>query len=108
MLTSARRADRPTRPIHKSTPINRATTDITKLRPKEELYIALEELDFTWYTSQVDKVRQMWEAGEHIADIAEAVKRDQDEVAILLMSLSRSKKIGNRTHGVFGEAKEVN
>ena len=77
--------------------------DKIKLRPKDELVIALEDLDFSWYRCEVDIVKKMWKSGKHIAEIARAVKRDQDEVAILIMHLAKNNEIKKRKGGVFGE-----
>jgi len=82
-----------------------ARTDRLKLRPKPELVIALDDLDFSWFPAEVEKVKKLWAYGWHIADITRQVKRDQDEVAVLIMHLARLGKIENRTGGVFGEDK---
>jgi hypothetical protein len=77
-------------------------TDRWKLRPQEELIIALEDLDLSWFQDEVDKVKKLWEFGWYIADIAKQIKRDQDEVAILIMHLARCGEIKKRPGGVFG------
>lgn len=74
----------------------------TKLRPPVRLHIALADLDFSWYPHEVLKVRKMWQAGAHIEDIAKAVKRDCDEVAVLLIDLARDGKIQRRQLGIYG------
>ena len=79
------------------------TYDIMKLRPKSELIIILEDLDFSWYTVEMDKVKSLWKYGWHIKDIAKTVKRDQDEVATLVMHLARKGEIPRRRGGVFGD-----
>lgn len=76
--------------------------DRLKLRPKRELVIALEDLDFTWFPHEIEKVKQFWDKGLHIAKISEQVKRDQDEVAVLIMHLARQRKIAKRKRGVLG------
>jgi len=67
-----------------------------------ELTIILEDLDFSWFKHEISKVKELWALGEHIADIAKAVNRDQDEVALLIMHLARNRKIRKRQKGVFG------
>ena len=74
----------------------------TKLRPPVPLHIALADLDFSWYPHEVLKVRKMWQAGANIEDIAKAVKRDCDEVAVLLIDLARDGKIQRRRLGIYG------
>lgn len=76
--------------------------DPYKLRPKSELIIALEGLDFTWFPEEAEKVKKLWRAGWHIGYIAEQTQRDQDEVAVLIMHLARKGKIKYRNTGVFG------
>ena len=74
----------------------------TKLRPPVPLHIALADLDFSWYPHEVLKVRKMWQTGARIEDIAKAVNRDCDEVAILLIDLARHGKIQRRRLGIYG------
>ena len=76
--------------------------DRLKLRPKKELIIVLDDLDFSWLPAEVAKVKKLWDFGWHIADIAAKVKRDQDEVAILIMHLARQRGIRKRKMGVLG------
>ncbi len=78
--------------------------DKTKLRPQALLYTALGDgnFDFTWYPHEVTDIIRMWEKGRHISDIAEAVDRDTDEVAVLIIDLARKGKIGYRENGVYG------
>ena len=79
-----------------------AWPDRLKLRPQTELIIALEDLDFSWFPDEIEKVKKFWSFGWHIADIAAKVKRDQDEVAVLIMHLSRQRKTAKRKMGVLG------
>jgi len=83
--------------------MNAANKDSWKLRPKSELIIALDDLDFSWFIDEIDKVKRLWKYGWHIADIAKQMRRDIDEVAILIMHLSRRGEIKRRKGGVFGE-----
>ena len=82
--------------------MNRVLADSRKIRPREKLYIALSELDFSWYPNEVEQVAQMWRDGIHIADIAEKMKRDIDEVVILIMDLARRDVIEPRKNGAAG------
>ena len=83
--------------------VNRQLIDIKKWRPQEQLYIALSELDFSWYPGEVERVKKLWAYGLHIADIAERLERDIDEVAVLIMDLARKNKIRRRKNGILGE-----
>jgi hypothetical protein len=73
-----------------------------KLRPGEELIIALDDLDFSWFHAEIERVKKMWNNDLHIGDIAKELERDQDEVACLIMHLSRQGKIQKRENGIFG------
>lgn len=76
-------------------------TNKYKLRPKE-LYTALEELDFTWYPAEVKNVIWQWNNLKGLYDIAKTMARDADEVALLLMDLSRRGQIEPRDNGIWG------
>lgn len=79
-----------------------ARADKLKLRPHTKLIIALDDMDFSWFPAEVNKVKSLWDFGWHIADIAKTVKRNQDEVALLIMHLARKGKIQKRKGGVLG------
>lgn len=76
--------------------------DLKKYRPAEPLYIALDELDFSWYRSEVEQVTECWARGWSVRQIAKRLKRDPDEVAVLIMDLARRKKIAQRPGGAMG------
>lgn len=73
-----------------------------RLKKRIERYIACEDLDFSWWPEQVQKVQELWCQGVDIVDISKQVHRDCDEVAILVMDLARQGKIQRRKRGVFG------
>ena len=75
--------------------------DVLKLRPKE-LYIACEDMDFSWYTEEIKYVIGGWEEGLNIYEIAEELKRDPDEVLLLLIDLAKKEKILPRKDGIYG------
>ena len=75
--------------------------DRYKLRPQEELIVALDDLDFSWFPVEVNKVKKLWSLGWHIADIAKHMKRDPDEVAVLIMHLARQGRIKRRRMGFW-------
>ena len=67
-----------------------------------ELYIALDDLNFAWLEDEVATVITMYSAGCPVWEIAEKLGRPQEEVALLIMDLSRKKAIEPRRHGVYG------
>ena len=76
--------------------------DRYKIRPTEHLYIALEELDFSWRESEIADVVTMWTEGYHIADIAKKLSRKSEEVFVMLMDLAMRDKIEYRIGSVRG------
>ena len=67
------------------------------------MIIVLEEMNFMWNESDVEIFRTMWARGECITNIAEVLKRDTDEVALLVMDQKRKRKIKIRAGGVLGK-----
>jgi hypothetical protein len=70
---------------------------------EEPKYIALEDLNFAWLEEEIVTVIQMWSEGRPIWDIADALKRPQEEVVVLLIDMSMKGGIRKRTGGVFGD-----
>jgi len=70
---------------------------------EEQKYIALEDLNFAWLEEEIVTVIQMWSEGRPIWDIADALKRPQEEVLILLVDLSMKGGIKERIGGVYGD-----
>ena len=74
-----------------------------------EQYIALEDLEFGWDKRLLPQVKTWWEEGVPGWEIAERLGRDQDETAILLMSMRREERgsplaIKDRPGGWVGKA----
>jgi hypothetical protein len=68
-------------------------------------YIALledEQIEFGWSRTELNHFYQAWGAGQDAGIIAKQLKRDPDEVAILIISLRRQELIGDRTGGWRG------
>ena len=71
------------------------------------IYIALEDLDFDWTKEQVKKFDELWSRGDSLPLIAKTLRREQDEVALLVMDRSRKGAIAPREHGVWGNVDEA-
>ena len=58
---------------------------------RRNIYIACEDMDFTWDERQVYAVAEMYRKGATVYEIAAdpGIDRDPDEVAILIMDLAR-------------------
>jgi len=65
-------------------------------------YIALENLNFLWDEDEIIKFREMWEEGLSLPDIAEAFKRPQKEIAIIIIDQAEEGKIQPRKGGLWG------
>lgn len=78
--------------------------DFRYSEPSEELFIALQrpELNWEWYKSEVQELKQMWQDGKDIRDIASYFDRLQVEVALLIMDLRIMGDIDCRDSGIFG------
>ena len=70
---------------------------------EEPKYIALEDLNFAWLEEEILLVMRMWNEGRAIWDIADALKRPQEEVLILLIDMSMKGGIKERIGGVYGD-----
>jgi hypothetical protein len=64
-----------------------------------------EELEWEWEDKLVCVVEQMWADGYSAYRIAEELKKDPDEVLILLIDRARKGYINKRPGGVFGVGK---
>jgi hypothetical protein len=64
-------------------------TDLMKRRPIGELYIALEDVDFTWRQEEVAMIAPRMALGYTDEYIAQAFERDLLEVELLRRSLQR-------------------
>ena len=71
-----------------------------------ETYIACLDLNFGWRPFDVARVREAWKVGTPIDEIARTVRRDVDEVAVLLIDLARKGEIEPRPRGVYGGRKK--
>lgn len=72
--------------------------------PRNERVLIFEEDDFSflWTKSEIRKVQTLWNEGRHIADIADEIERDQDEIAMLIIWLARHGRLRKREGGVLG------
>ena len=70
---------------------------------EEPKYIALEDLNFAWLEEEILLVMRMWDEGRAIWDIADALKRPQEEVIVLLIDMSMKGGIKERIGGVYGD-----
>lgn len=65
-----------------------------------KLYLALENLNFTWSTEDVVGFQKLWFHGFSLGWIAESFNRDMDEVALLVIDLAHLGLIKSRINGL--------
>lgn len=66
--------------------------------------IILEDLDFNFSDTEVERVKTLWRAGAHFKDICKGLKdREADEVFLLLLHLSRQREIKQREGYIWGK-----
>lgn len=82
--------------------MSRLGNDTLKLRPQERLVIAGEGWDLTFTSAEVKSICAMWSAGISVPDMAAKLKRQQEEIAVMIMDLSQMAVIGLRERGVYG------
>jgi hypothetical protein len=66
------------------------------------VYVALEDMNFIWDARDVEQFDHMWREGLSLIDIARALDRDPDEVALLVMDRARKGRVQSRRGGIFG------
>ena len=67
----------------------------------QPLYLACEDLDFSFSFAEVETVKKAWDRGMRIQDIAVAVDRADAEVLCLLIDFSVKGFIEPRARGLF-------
>jgi hypothetical protein len=63
---------------------------------RRNIYIALSDIEFYWSKDEILNVVKCWNYGYSIGEIANEVKRPDDEVALLIISVNSERKIFNR------------
>ncbi|MTI83464.1 MAG: hypothetical protein FH756_06050 [Firmicutes bacterium] len=78
---------------------------LRKSKPQvESKEVILEDLDFAWRPSEQSRAVVMWNDGTNIPNMARELKRQQDEVLMLVVHLARRGKIESRQGGLLGKA----
>ncbi len=79
--------------------------DLTSgLKKGEEVYIVGLDWHFDWLTREVEEVKQLWENGTHLADIAEKYAVTPVEVSVLIMDLAEKGQVEARPGGAVGNS----
>jgi hypothetical protein len=70
---------------------------------KDKPYEACADLNRSWYPDEITRFIKMWNAGDCITLIAEELRKDVDEVALLIIDQKRKGRIEDRPGGAFGK-----
>ena len=73
------------------------------LASRQNIYLACEDMNFTWDEVEVLKFEGLWKAGLGLFEIADRLRRDPDEVALLIIDRSRQRRIKPRSGGIWGD-----
>ena len=67
--------------------------------------IVLEDLDFSFTDTEVERAKTLWRAGAPFRDICKGFRnREEDEVFLLLLHLSRQREISKRKGFIWGKS----
>lgn len=75
----------------------------TMVNRRCSIYLAAEDMDLVWSLSDVRKFDAAWRDDVPLAEIANMLGRDTDEVAILAIDRARRGRIQPRKGGLFGK-----
>lgn len=75
--------------------------DLRRAIPKEELIIALEGFDFSWYQSEIELAKKLWKEGKNIFEMAKKLRPKNKETGVqetflLLFHLLETRQIRGR------------
>lgn len=69
----------------------------------KDIIIILDDIEFAWNKSDIEKVIKLWKYGISFKEIVKRINRDGDEVFLLLLHLSRKGQIKKRKNYLLGE-----
>lgn len=72
---------------------------------EDEVIVILQDVEFAWNKEDISKVKQMWNENYSLKEIIEFIKREGDEVFLLLLHLSRKNQIKVREGFLWGNKK---
>jgi hypothetical protein len=72
------------------------------IQRRRNIYIALENFDFLWDEDDLVKIRELWDGGIHLQDMAKYLKRPAAEVFCILLDQSHKGFLRHRKGGLYG------
>ncbi|WP_051289634.1 hypothetical protein [Paenibacillus massiliensis] len=73
-----------------------------KKNSRRNIYIACEEMDFTWDPAEVREFERMWKSGVSVKEMGVHFNRDPDEVLVLAVDRMQHGTIQKRPRGALG------
>lgn len=73
-----------------------------KLR-EDDVVIILQDIEFAWNKKDISKVKQMWNENYSFKEILKEIKREGDELFLLLLHLARKNQIKERVGFIWGK-----
>ena len=73
-----------------------------KLR-EDNVVIILQDIEFAWNKKDISKVKQMWNENYSFKEILKEIKREGDELFLLLLHLARKNQIKERVGFIWGK-----
>ena len=79
----------------------RSFQDMERAVPKEEVIIVLDNLDFSWYPSEIELAKELWKQKKNIFEMAEELRPENhitgiQETFLLLFHLLEAGQISKR------------
>lgn len=72
------------------------------LTGNKNIYVACKEMDFEWEYGDVLMVKSMYNKDFTLLEMSSVLSRHTDEIALLIIDLSRNGEIKPRAIGVYG------
>ena len=73
-----------------------------KLR-EDDVVIILQDIEFAWNKKDISKVKKMWDENYSFKDMIKEIKREGDELFLLLLHLARKNQIKERVGFIWGK-----
>ncbi len=70
------------------------------MKRRQTLYIACEDMDFVWSEREVLRFDKLWNDGMGLMEIAKKLRRDPDEIVVLVLDRARQGFIKRRPSGI--------
>jgi hypothetical protein len=73
---------------------------------KDKPYEVCTDMNRNWYQDEITRFIKMWNAGDCITEVAAELKKEVDEVALLVIDQKRKGRIEDRPGGAYGRGSD--